>query len=221
MRHFWGSVIFVAAGEKAWGWLHRLGGLGLIALGLADNSVVPLPGSMDVLTILLAARERSWWWYYALMATIGSVLGGYITYRLARKGGKEALEKKLGKQKCEKAYRTFGKYGFGSIMVGAMSPPPVPIVPFLMTAGVMQYPRHKFLAALGSGRALRFTLVAWVGSVYGSQIIGWLGQYRRPALYVVITLAILGGLAGAALYVRRRNRKREQCDIPAPAEKAA
>ena len=76
------------------GWLRHRGGIGLVLLGLADNSVVPLPGSMDVLTILLAARHRRWWWYYALMATVGAVIGGYITYVLARKGGKEAFERK-------------------------------------------------------------------------------------------------------------------------------
>jgi len=35
-------------------WLERLGGLGLILLGLADNSPIPLPGSMDVLTVILS-----------------------------------------------------------------------------------------------------------------------------------------------------------------------
>ena len=39
-------------------WVRRLGGPGLVLLGFADNSVVPLPGSMDVLTIWLAARHR-------------------------------------------------------------------------------------------------------------------------------------------------------------------
>ena len=34
-----------------WSRLRHLGGVGLILLALADNSVVPLPGSMDVLTI--------------------------------------------------------------------------------------------------------------------------------------------------------------------------
>ncbi|MBA3916658.1 MAG: hypothetical protein H0X25_22990, partial [Acidobacteriales bacterium] len=29
------------------GWLAQLGGFGLILMGLADNSVVPMPGSMD------------------------------------------------------------------------------------------------------------------------------------------------------------------------------
>ncbi len=83
---------------SVWTWLRHLGGVGLVLLGLADNSVVPLPGSMDVLTIYLAARHRQLWWYYALMATVGAVIGGYITYGLARKGGKEAFERKLSKQ---------------------------------------------------------------------------------------------------------------------------
>src|SRR5438105_3218603 len=55
-----------------WIWLERLGGAGLILLGLADNSVVPLPGSMDALTVILSAHEKTWWPYYAAMATIGA-----------------------------------------------------------------------------------------------------------------------------------------------------
>ncbi|MFZ0143853.1 MAG: hypothetical protein WAL08_05815, partial [Candidatus Sulfotelmatobacter sp.] len=62
-----------------WRKLRHLGGIGLILLGLADNSVVPLTGSMDVLTIWLAARHLEPWPYYGLMATLGAVLGGYIT----------------------------------------------------------------------------------------------------------------------------------------------
>ena len=62
-----------------WRWLVKLGGPGLVVLGIADNSVIPLTGSMDVLTMWLAARHRDLWPYYALMATAGAVLGGYIT----------------------------------------------------------------------------------------------------------------------------------------------
>ena len=46
------------------GKLRHLGGFGLVILGVADNSVIPLPGSMDVLTIWLAASNRHLWWYY-------------------------------------------------------------------------------------------------------------------------------------------------------------
>jgi len=76
-------VIFLSIGS----WLERLGGLGLILLGLADNSVVPMPGSMDALTILLSAHQRSWWPYYAIMATIGGIVGAYVTYGLGFKAG--------------------------------------------------------------------------------------------------------------------------------------
>ena len=41
-----------------WRWILRLGGPGLLLIGIADNSVVPLTGSMDVLTIWLAAGHR-------------------------------------------------------------------------------------------------------------------------------------------------------------------
>jgi len=38
--------------------VRRLGGPGLIALGLVDNSVIPLPGGMDAATVLLAATHH-------------------------------------------------------------------------------------------------------------------------------------------------------------------
>jgi membrane protein YqaA with SNARE-associated domain len=76
-------------------WLIHLGALGFLPLGLIDSSIIPLPGSMDVLTIILAARSPELWFYYAVMATIGSVLGGFVTYRLARKGGEKSMEKRL------------------------------------------------------------------------------------------------------------------------------
>jgi membrane protein YqaA with SNARE-associated domain len=191
------------------GLLHRLGGVGLVVLGLADNSLVPLPGSVDALTIVLAASRREWWWYYAFMAAVGSVLGGYLTYRLGSKGGKEALEKKLPKDKAAKAYRTFERWGFGSVFVPALMPPPVPIVPFLLTAGALQYSTRKFLAALAAGRALRYMLLAWLGSVYGAHIFRFFGKYYKPVLIALIVLAAIGGVTAIVLLMRRRKVKRE------------
>src|ERR1700676_1740099 len=115
-----------------WRQLRRLGGVGLVLLGIADNSVIPLTGSMDVLTIWLAARHREPWPYYALMATIGAVLGGYITYSLARKGGKQAMERRLSKRRAARVYKRFERWGFGAIAVPALLPPPFPFVPFLL-----------------------------------------------------------------------------------------
>src|ERR1700722_15184438 len=95
-----------------WTWLVRLGGPGLVLLGIADNSIIPLTGSMDVLTIWLAAGHRNLWPYYAAMATAGAVLGGYITYAIGRKGGKEALDHKLKEARARKLYQRLERWGF-------------------------------------------------------------------------------------------------------------
>jgi membrane protein YqaA with SNARE-associated domain len=186
--------------------LRHLGGIGLILLGLADSSVVPLPGSMDVLTIFLAARHHDLWWYYALMATIGSVIGGYITYSLARKGGKEAFERKLSGKKAAKVFERFERWGFGAVAVPALLPPPFPLVPFLLAAGAMQYSRKKFVAALALGRALRFTIVAGLGAMYGRHIVRFFSQYYNPALFTLVALAVVGGIVSLVQYYRFKNR---------------
>ncbi len=184
--------------------VRRLGGPGLIALGLLDNSLIPLPGSMDASTVLLAASQHEPWWYYSIMATIGGVIGGYLTYRLGIKGGQETLERRLSKKRANQAFKIFRRYGFWSIAVSAISPPPVPIVPVLLAAGALHYPRNRFVAALALGRAVRYLLLAYLGHIYGRHILRWLGEYYRPLLYVLIGLAVIGSLV--ALYYWRRYR---------------
>src|SRR5713101_6700588 len=191
---------------SVWTRLRHLGGVGLVLLGLADSSVVPLTGSMDVLTIYLAARHRTLWWYYAAMATIGAVVGGYITYSLARKGGKEAFERKLSKQKSQKLFNRFERWGFGAVALPALLPPPFPIVPFLLAAGAMQYSRRKFVAALALGRAVRFTIVAGLGAIYGRHIVRFFSRYYKPALFTLIALSVVGGVVALTRYYRYRNR---------------
>jgi len=201
-----GTVLAVGS---IWKWLLRLGGPGLIVIGLIDNSIIPLPGGMDIFVILLTAHHREWWLYYGAMATLGAVIGGYVTFRLAKKGGKEGLEKKIGKRRAEKVYKKFGKRGFLTIAVGSIIPPPFPLVPVLMAAGVMQYPRRRFLAALSIGRGVRFFVVAFLGKTYGTAIVGWVGKYYKPFLYTLIALAILGGI-GALLYFKWYRPKHRQ-----------
>src|SRR6202163_4996805 len=167
---------------STWVRLRRLGGLGLVLLGVADNSVIPLTGSMDVLTIWLAARHREPWFYYAAMATLGAVIGGYITYALARKGGKQAMERKLSKRRAAKVYATFERWGFWAVAIPALLPPPFPFVPFLIAAGALQYSREKFLGALMLGRLVRYSVVAGLGALYGNQIVRFFDRYDKMAV---------------------------------------
>jgi membrane protein YqaA with SNARE-associated domain len=187
---------------STWVRLRRLGGVGLVLLGIADNSIIPLTGSMDVLTIWLAAHHHEPWPYYALMATVGAVLGGYITYALARKGGKEAMEIRLSKRRAAKVYKRFEKWGFGGIAIPAILPPPFPFVPFLIAAGAMQYSRGKFLAALTLGRGVRYSIAAYLGFIYGSHIVRFFSRYYKPTLAILIGLAVAGGILSLVQYLR-------------------
>ena len=47
----WFAIILLVTKKTAMRWLIHLGGPGLILLGIADNSLIPLPGSTDVVTI--------------------------------------------------------------------------------------------------------------------------------------------------------------------------
>jgi membrane protein YqaA with SNARE-associated domain len=189
-----------------WRQLRHLGGVGLILLGVADNSVVPLTGSMDVLTIWLAARHREPWPYYAVMATLGAVIGGYITYALARKGGKEAMERKLSKKRAAQFSQAFARWGFAAVAVPALLPPPFPFVPFLLAAGAMQYSRKKFLAALTLGRGLRYTIAAGLGFHYGRHILRFFSRYDKPAMAILIALAVIGAVLSLIQYLRYKSK---------------
>jgi len=199
------ALLLISPTRKMMRWFLHLGGIGLIPLGLIDSSVIPLPGSMDFATILLAARDAHLWFYYAAMATAGSVLGGFITYRLARKGGKEALEKRFSKRKIDKILKAFEHWGFATIVVPALLPPPFPLVPFLVAAGAMQYSRAKFLIALTLGRAIRYTILAFLAQKYGRQILSFLSHHAYTLLFVSIGVAVAAAIA--VLLIRAKSKK--------------
>jgi|SRR5580692_1835613 membrane protein YqaA with SNARE-associated domain len=175
-------------------WIYHLGALGFIPLGLIDSSVIPLPGSMDVLTIVLAARDAKLWLYYAVMATVGSVLGGYVTYRLARKGGKESLARRVPAKTMKRVYGIFERWGFAAIAIPALLPPPMPLVPFVLAAGAMQYSVKKFLLAMTLGRIVRYMILAYLAARYGRKMLPFLLQHGHPVVAAAVGLVVTASL---------------------------
>jgi membrane protein YqaA with SNARE-associated domain len=176
--------------HNLWRWIYHLGALGFIPLGLLDGSVIPLPGSMDVLTIVLAARDAKLWPYYAVMATVGSVLGGFVTYRLARKGGKESLARRVPARTMKRVYGIFERWGFAAIAIPALLPPPMPLVPFVLAAGAMQYSVKNFLVAMTLGRIVRYMILAYLAARYGRKMLPFLLQHGHPVVAAVVGLVV-------------------------------
>ena len=136
----------------------------------------------------------------------GAILGGYLTYRMARKGGKETLEKRFSKKTTNRLYTIFERWGFAAVAIPALLPPPFPIVPMLLAAGAMQYPTRKFLTALAVGRGIRFTILGYLGAHYGRHIVSFFARYYWDVFFVLIAFSVVGGLFGLLEY-RRGERK--------------
>lgn len=188
------TLLFIAQpslARKLLHWLYHLGGLGLIPLGMLDNSIIPVTGSMDVITVLLCAHGKGWWPYYVFMATLGSLVGGYTTYRLARGEGKGRLGKILSRAHMKQVKDIFERWGFAAIVVPAMLPPPFPMVPFLIAAGASQYPRGKFLSALAIGRAIRYTILGLLGFLYGRWILTVIRQHVWTIVFIGLALVLV------------------------------
>ena len=69
----------------------------------------------------------------------------------------------------------------------------------------MKYSRRKFFVAVGMARAIRYTALAYLGSIYSRQIFGFFHKFYQPLFWTLIGLAVAGGL-GAALWAWKRKR---------------
>jgi membrane protein DedA with SNARE-associated domain len=103
-------------------------------------------------------------------------------------------------------YQIFEKHGLAAVLVGSMLPPPFPFTSVLITAGVMQYPKSKFLPALTTGRALRFFGVAGLSRIFGRQIIDFFSAHYGSMLHILVILAVAAGVA-ALIYFGWHRRK--------------
>jgi membrane protein DedA with SNARE-associated domain len=151
-----------------------------------------------------------------MMATLGSTAGGTLTYHFARKRGKTTLIRRLGEAKTQRLCRLFSRWGFWAVAVPAMLPPPFPIVPFLLTAGSTHYPKGRFCTALACGRVVKFTIWAFLASLYGRQaIVNAAGRYR--VLFAILAIAVLIGCGSIATWW---SRSAEQVKPPTAPDEA-
>jgi len=195
-----------AAHPKLMTVLRHLGAPGLFFLAIADSTPIPTLGGVDILLAILAARHLEPWWAYAVIATGGSVLGAYLTFRAARAGGSEYLKKKFGQQRVTRFLDLFERWGTSGLAVSASVPFPFPTSALFAAAGVLAYPTRRFLAVVAAARGLRCVTVALVAFHYGRHFIRAL---RNPSQYygwlIFLGILVLLLVAGAAIVQRRLN----------------
>jgi membrane protein YqaA with SNARE-associated domain len=186
----------------------HLGALGLFFLAIIDSSPLPTFGGPDILTAILAARQTNPWYEYAAVATAGSVIGAYLTFRIARRVGSAYLHSKFGNRKVNGLLHFFQKWGTGALAASTAVPFPFPTSLFFAAAGASNYSAGKFLTVVAICRGVRYTLVAIIADHYGRHFIrvlrhpiqywGWLLLFAAVILTVISTgIALSKRLAAA------------------------
>jgi membrane protein YqaA with SNARE-associated domain len=181
-------------------WLTHLGALGLFSVAVVDSSVIPLPlpGSTDLLLLWLVAHSGDPW-LLAPCAIAGSVLGGYTTWHIGRRGGEAALRRYVPTRLLGPVVGWVERHRILAVFLPALLPPPIPLLPFALASGALGVPRGRFLMIFGTARSLRYSFFAWLGVIYGRKIVrlfsGNLQKWSTPLLCV-----FLGLLAACVCY---------------------
>jgi membrane protein YqaA with SNARE-associated domain len=179
--------------------LRHLGAAGLFFLAIIDSSPLPTFAGPDILTAILAASHRGLWYEYASVATAGSVLGAYLTFRLARKAESAYLDRKFRKGRVAVFRKLFDTWGSGALFASTAIPFPFPTSMFFVAAGASNYRRDKFLILVAFARGIRYTAIAILADFYGRHFIrvlshpghhwGWFVLFA-----LLIVLLIVGGI---------------------------
>jgi len=191
-------------------WLVRLGPVGLFALAIVDSSIIPLPipGSTDVLLLLLVSHSGNPWLLTAC-AIAGSVVGGYTTWQIGKKGGEAAMKRWISARMLKRVNTWVGSHPVLAVFLPAILPPPIPLSPFILASGALGVSRGRFLAAYSAARILRYSLVSWLAVRYGRQVVRlWnqeLGKWSAPLLWTFLAVAVVG--LGYGIWKFRRMRR--------------
>lgn len=167
---------------------YHLGLAGLVLISTVDSSFVPLPipGVTDILIILYAANHTNLF-LLVFIATLGSALGGYLSYVLAHAGGMAFLEKHVSRRYLRPIQHWVENHAILSVAIPAILPPPMPLSPFVLVAGAVRMDRRKFMTAFTVSRFVRHIIAAWLGVHYGKMVLRLWNQFSdRWAVTILI-----------------------------------
>jgi membrane protein YqaA with SNARE-associated domain len=180
-----------------------LGGPGLALVAFLDSSFISLPEVCDLQIVYLTIQHPERWPSYVLSASLGSLIGSYVIYALARKGGEAFLRKRFHERHIDSAMASLQKYGILAIVVPSLLPPPMPFKIFVLLAGVADVKPVTFVVALGLSRLFRYSVEAILAVMYGEQVVGFFKDHVA-AVSIGLAGVALVVIAGVMLWRRRR-----------------
>lgn len=185
----------------------HLGALGLFLLAILDSSPLPTFAGPDILIAILAVSHRDPWYEYVAATVAGSVIGAYLTFRLARRAGSVYLDSKFGKARVQAIVSLFEQWETGILIASTAIPFPFPTSMFFAAAGASNYPMNRFLVLVAVCRAVRYTAIALVADHYGRAFIRLLRHPMQHSGWLIFSVAIVAALALTGILADRRLKR--------------
>jgi membrane protein YqaA with SNARE-associated domain len=182
-------------------WASELGGVGLFILAALDSSFLSFPQVNDLLIIYLSTRYPARMPYYAGMTTAGSLLGCYLLYAVAWRGGESFLRKRFSGERVNRGLALYQRHGLLAVIVPALLPPPVPLKLFVLLAGAARVSPLKFGAAILIARGIRYFGQGYLAVLYGERAAAMVQQNGTA---VGLGLAVAAAVGGVIYYWWRK-----------------
>ncbi len=181
-----------------------LGGPGLFLIAFLDSSFLSFPEVVDLVIVIAITAQKQRIIYYPLLATLGSVAGCFALYLLGAKGGEAFLRRRLHDRHVDRALGVFQRHGLLTIIVPSLLPPPFPLKPFVLAAGVAGIRPLDFLLAVALGRGIRYFGEGLLAFFYGERAARFLRENAGPVSFGVAAVILAGGIVWIWIQKRRR-----------------
>jgi membrane protein YqaA with SNARE-associated domain len=183
-----------------------LGLFGVFLVSIVDSSFVPLPlpGLTDIMIVLIAAQRGGWSHLLLLLGlcTLGSAIGGFVSYQVGQSGGMSFLEKRVPPRILKRVTRWMEEHAILAVALPAILPPPMPLSPFVLAAGVLNMSRRKFMTTFTLSRMVRHGIALALGVHYGSAVLRMWAKFSQKWAEPVLIVLWVGILisCGYAFY---------------------
>ncbi|MCA1555252.1 MAG: VTT domain-containing protein, partial [Acidobacteria bacterium] len=130
--------------------------------------------------------------YFPLFAALGSTIGCMLLYEIIRRGGQAILRRRFRADHIERVEHAYARFGFLTLAVPALLPPPMPFKIFVATAGALEYPRWRFMITIMIARSVRYYIEGVLAVYYGRQVLEFIEHYGLKILGAVAALCLCG-----------------------------
>ncbi|HIJ37428.1 MAG TPA: DedA family protein [Rhodospirillaceae bacterium] len=171
---------------------HRHAVLWLAIVSFVESSIFPIPPDVMLIPMVLADRRRAW--RYALIATLASVVGGWLGYAIGYYLFETLGRPIIGFYHLEGSFSAFQAWFAqnGGWVILAKGWTPIPYKLITITAGFSHLDPLIFTIASIGSRAMRFFLVAGLLFRFGAPIRDFI-ERRLTLVTTGFVLALVGG----------------------------